>query len=1006
MPRELTSATLRLMMPDRYDFDEISVFIPGYTVEDLPTDLADEPAESLLNAFAAAWHPVLIAQCGCIPKIRHPDMLRQFTGRHILLVPTATEDWMPHQWQQDSQTQIHSVLRECTVRTEWTAAIESLFPARSDDPTPDDPILSVRPFLQVPDDFMAFGTAYLMVILLSRRMHHFVDPDESFLNREMTAAAKASLAGDAEATKLGLQKCFEHLRETREKFYPLDCLLVDLCIPGPSQSADELAELFATTPHLNLTATAAEVIQWATDSEKFVHEFQQQTASGNLSLLTGHLTEVRSGLVAPVTLLEDMACARELLQSTLNYQPAQWARRRFGLLASLPEFLVHFGYQAACHVALDDGIYPDRERSQFDWESADGSALAATSRIPLAIDSAVSVLKLPDRFRESMQDDTVAVLYLARLPKLSSPWLSDLRTCADYAPVLGEFVTVDTLTSRMATYRSRQRFEHGEYLSPALIQSAVLKTESPVSGPAALFLLWRALSSASVLQAVTVMQKCRPKPDNDVKQMSRLVREMLEQEDEHADIGSAESSRISEQFAVADKLLTEVNQLITDLTASLLDRIPHLPSPLRGQLIFNSLPFGRTCLTRWPADWQLPAENQAVEGLCVGPDNHQLSVRLPPGGFVWLTEAGQQKAVSPLKPPRNEPPLAEQLMLRNRHFEVSMSPRHGGIESVTYFQTRTNRLSQHVAFRYEREQKVPVSDDNSGSATVSTWYATTRLVESRVLTSTALTGEVETIVEIRSPTDDRVLGVCRQTTSVHRFLPRIFIRLNFEPMEDPVSGNPWMTYFGCRFAWESELAAVSRSVAGQTAGFRGDRIESPDFFEVAGDHQRLTVTTHGRPWHRRTGPRMIDSLLICEGEVSREFLFTIDFDQPVPHRCALDAMTPPIVVQTNDRVPKAASGWLLGLTARNVMLARTRVIDSPETRENADDNPAKSIRIRCTLIETEGIAVSCGFRMARRPHTACLIDGDGRVTEPLEIQEDGVTIHLGAFQLRELEFSF
>ena len=80
------------------DFSEISVLIPGYSIEDLPTDLPEEDAASLLNAVACAWHPRLIQQSSSIPLFRQAESLTGYPGRRIVFVPAPSESWMPHEW--------------------------------------------------------------------------------------------------------------------------------------------------------------------------------------------------------------------------------------------------------------------------------------------------------------------------------------------------------------------------------------------------------------------------------------------------------------------------------------------------------------------------------------------------------------------------------------------------------------------------------------------------------------------------------------------------------------------------------------------------------------------------------------------------------------------------------------------------------------------------------------------------------------------------------------------
>ena len=394
----------------------------------------------------------------------------------------------------------------------------------------------------------------------------------------------------------------------------------------------------------------------------------------------------------------------------------------------------------------------------------------------------------------------------------------------------------------------------------------------------------------------------------------------------------------------------------------------------------------------WPAAWKQPTTSKAIELAERTGDNERMLIKLPPGGFVWLTEAAAgQTTQTVLHAIPREPPLAEALILRNRHFEVTLSQRTGGIESVMYHQQRGNRLSQQVCFRYEREQTLP--DDGSGEVRKAA-YATAHLIESRILHAGTVFAATETTSELRSPVDGAVLATVRQVTSIDRARARIHVKQTFENVASKVKGNPWLTYYGCRFAWDNEAASVTRSVMGQAAGFRSERFESPDYVEVSDPDHRVVIATHGSPYHRRSGPRMFDSLLLVEGEPAREFEFTIDFEQSFPLRTAVDAMTPAIVNETSGASPATmASSWVLGLSARNVELVHAAV------RPASDDSGEE---ISLLLTETEGITVNCQVRTARRPTAAFVVNADRSDKIVAEITEQGVIVELTAFQIKEV----
>ncbi|MCA9012026.1 MAG: hypothetical protein KDB01_19875, partial [Planctomycetaceae bacterium] len=91
-------------------FSEISVLISGHSIEDLPTDLPEDEAASLLNAVACAWHPRLLLLSGSIPVFRQADSLTDCPGRRVVFVPASSESWMPHEWRAIFREQGHIVI--------------------------------------------------------------------------------------------------------------------------------------------------------------------------------------------------------------------------------------------------------------------------------------------------------------------------------------------------------------------------------------------------------------------------------------------------------------------------------------------------------------------------------------------------------------------------------------------------------------------------------------------------------------------------------------------------------------------------------------------------------------------------------------------------------------------------------------------------------------------------------------------------------------------------------
>ena len=157
-------------MTIRTEFSEISILIPGYSVEDLPVDLAESEASSLWNAIACAWHPKLLAQSASLPLLRQAESQYGYPGRRIVLVPSAAEAWMPHEWRNVLREQDHVILDGCTERAEYLTAIETHVPAPVVEGGAG--IATATADYLLADDFVAFGTTVVQLQLLSRRRHH------------------------------------------------------------------------------------------------------------------------------------------------------------------------------------------------------------------------------------------------------------------------------------------------------------------------------------------------------------------------------------------------------------------------------------------------------------------------------------------------------------------------------------------------------------------------------------------------------------------------------------------------------------------------------------------------------------------------------------------------------------------------------------------------------------------------------------------------------------------
>lgn len=958
-------------MTDSAEFHDIRILIPGYSIEDLPTDLDEAEASSLLNAFAVAWHPWLLKQSAALPDVYQAEATELPTGQHLVLIPECSESWLGPDWKLELQETECHVFHGCSDRIDWLNQIQDRYGSHL-------PKIDQR----LQDDFFAFGTAWLQVRIMSRRMHFFVDPEQNKLEISIFEAADSALAGNVEAAKQHLKAAFECLLDCREQFYPVDCFLIDLCLPSEQSTAAELQQVLQSQSKLSVLTSAEHLQQLVAESKALGDCIAKGVAEKRISLLSGHFFELRTAVSSLSGLVSDVSAGVKSLRRLAPDVPLNWARKRFGLLANLSSVLGLFGFQSGMHVALDDGLYPDKEDGQLDWRGIDGTTLFSTSRLPMAIDGAAAFQKFADRYTESMQEDTTAIGMLARLPSVTSPWLDDLKRTTEYAPVFGQFVTWDEYQHEIQTHDQPKSFHPGEYLSPSLIQSSVLKTEAPISSPADLLKLRTKLDALSFVLCQSIVLAV------DVKEFRSLITQ-LEQA-----LNSEEARRLSltnsddtvqQQSQRLQVIATEIEACKTGLLSAYASKLSEKASNSKGRLLVNTAAAATQTTVEWPADWKLPAASDSIVEAWTQKKSTYLNVKVPPGGFVWLTEAGTNAVVPATAKGK---PLAEPWLLRNKYFEVHLSEKTGGIAGVYFHGQRTNRMSQQMAVRRESS-----STTYSPNRTEADNYVSARCVAATLLASGPWKGTIETEGLIRQPgTKTKQIGY-KQKISVQRTRPIIDIEITLDDDSQALEGNPWMSYFACRFAWDNESATVSRGQLGWPSKTKLERFEAPYFIKVKDDEHCLQILTDGLPFHRMAGLRMLDSLLRVEAEPTTTFRFRLMFEDGRAQHFATEFLQPVLQHDTVGMAENAAeSGWLLGLSSKNVVVARSEVTGQGT--------------IRLLLQETEGRPANCKVRLARNAKQMNQVMAEGGIIQELGTDSDEFAVQLSRFALKLIEIVF
>jgi len=1047
-------------------YREVVILIPSHSLEDFPTDLGDGPAASLLNSFSAAWHPALLAMTEVIPTWhRADDPPDDFDGR-LIFVPTAVDDQLPPGWidrardegaaivsgTHDRQEMLHAALVPLlslvpdegekteesldadgsdgdsdaeTVTTEdvteQTASENDATEQPSDTESEDSEAVTyaesesseipldadLNTELEIDSelaaDCIALGTCWILLELLTRHMHHFNSYDEVFFEKTAVSAAKAIMDGDNETASQRLRACFDLLAEARERFYPVDCYLLDFCLLAPDMIGEPLNEMLKGSEPVNFLLRVADAEEINASSPDTIRLMSEAWARGTADVAGGDLQELPVPMIPLESALHDLARGREVFRRLFRREPTTWGRRRYGLSVMTPQILQKFGYHSALHFLLDDGLYPDREQSRMRWEGCDSSAVESYSRIPLAADSATTWLRFPERMGETMESDQVAALILARWPDSKSEFFADLRRVNAYAPVLGRFVTFNEFFLHADEHGGGGWGGHSDtldYLSPFFVQAVARRETRPISRFVQHTLrcarfeaaAWQA-NMASALMGQPVDDEALATAYDTLNAAGPDVYE-TDHEDPQGKLDAAELV-VANTAESAGKALTRV--------------IMHGAESQPGWLCVNPLSFTRRVVVDLPKGTAPPAVAGPVKAVQFDDSRRQALVEIPAAGFAWFPESD-----GIAKSPATTTPLASDGHLQNEFFEVYISDVTGGLQRIKKHGRQPNRLSQQLAYRFARELKFKRRISEDEVEEISTWYSDMRCASIEVTCSGPSMGEIVTTGHLVDPSTETALAEFRQTFRIWRGRPFLEVEMELDTQKNP-DGDPWSCMYAARWAWSDSSASISQSICGAAQPIQMQRIETSEFIELASsDTDRTTILPVGQPFHRKTGPRMIDSLLVVEGEPERSFRFVIGIDQHFPMQSALDSLSSVVPIRTETGPPRAGqTGWFYHVDARCVQVTRisglkSEPIDPEDAAYDPDqvETPPSGNGFALRLQETEGRYQSTNIELFRTPTSARVRDFRGHTIGTAEASADGVRVELGPFAIVDVEIRF
>jgi alpha-mannosidase len=929
---------------------DASILLSCQSLDDFPVNHDGAAADGLLAAWTSLWHPTILANIGKIPGwIRVEDLSPSQAGRFVA-VPSVSSALISDETIARMAQEGGICLRVGVSRDDLLSQVL---------PKIDRGEIFVDPELVA--DFHALGYCYLQIELLTRRMRYSSGLSQTNFAEILADAAQGALNSDGEAARAKLRSCFDQLTQEREHYYAVEVFLLDIGLAAEGLAPRKIQDQLAWSIPTNLLISGQSLARFAADQPELVAMMREAIQSRRMTIIGGEHQEQRLPLISSEAIHSQIAAGLKTCQEILGCRPTVFGRRRFGLGPALPQMLRGFNFQSALHATLDDGQFPQAHQTKSRWEGKDGSTIDAIMRAPLDASAAATFLNLAGNISDAMDMDHVASRCFAHWAGTASPWYAELRRVAKYTSALGRFVLADDYFRDTYIPGSHERFTISQYRSPYLKQAVDQGQPDPISSVVE---DWRSRAAIDHLRRWAFLCSMVGTNDDACRWPSEVER-LVSAAQQSEQVSREETSR---EIAILCRQLTE------SLAAKL---VPSTGPPTRGTCILNTASHAVRDLINARAVPNPTGERDAV--YAVG-ETDEAVVDVPGMGFVWLPEPVEKKG-----PKRRSPTIAVDNVLRNEFLEAVIDPTSGGLRSIRDFDSRGSRLTQQIAVRMDSANK----DD--GRDTQSSPYS--RMVADRfeVPRSDSLLGEISVHGRLMGKTDE-VLAEFSQRYHLRRGSRVLHVHATVDP-RCSFGSDPWTSYAGLRFMWPNEASELHVGINDLRQPMSAKRFESPLFVEIDDAVQRTAILCGGLPFHVRTGPRSLDTLLLVAGETARSFAFGIGIDLKNPFREAHEILGSSIQTTSLSADGRPTSGWLFHVNARNVRTTSWRRLEL--------DDAGLGVQVR--LIETEGKSTKMTLSAFCPVVSARKVDFQGETLDQCQVSENQINFSMHENEWTQIE---
>ncbi len=909
-----------------------------------PVSLNPDEAAAWLNGYFALWHPAIVLRIGRPPNPASSYDHDQPSEGAIYVVAEGPHVYQPDDWA-DRVRNANAISFKSTA--DRAATLDALREALSSPNEPSAPI-------EISDDliraFAGVGFGYIVVDTLFDAMEHDKLLDADGFWADVTAAAKAIGTSD---DPLGhLRSAAEKLRSARESLNSNPVSILDWAVLDAAKLDAPWPESLTKNLPMTVLASADLLNKQAADFPARFAELKAKfvpNLPSSVDLCCGAFREREDALMPPESQWWNLAAARKFIRSQFGIEAEVYGRKRSAYHPQLPAYLLHAGFRKALLISMDGALIPSRSSSLVNWPSPDGKTVDAYSREPLSAADPLTFFNLGHTLHKAMSGDSMPNLAFAHKGDPAAVGYAELLAISGLAPVFGEFAG---LTKFLADNH------YGEYLGAATADDfftdylddrvTVLRRPDAVSGFARHLRSRRRLDSAYTLAALH--RTLTPPSADEIEDLLKLDALETAVETRGADVANVDDSEVS------------LVALETSFAKRLADRIQTRSDAGKpGLMVFNPCAFTRRVALELP---DFPGPIPVVDPIKAAQFDGKLArlvVEVPALGFAWIPRTSPPGTAAP----KARIKTAEGVTVRNEFFEAEIDPVTGGLRAFRDLRTRINRLGMYPVF-------------NPGSKSVA-----------KSVTVTVCGAALGEIVAEGQLLDEHnaVLANFKHRIRAWVGRPALEMSLEFDVVHQP-TGYPWHAFYGLRFGWRDERAALFRGVNGSSAITTYTRPVSPDFLEIRLAKERTFVFTGGLPFLQRHGTRMADAILIPECEEGRKFELLLAMDRDYPMPTAFGWASPsPVVATEKGPPPMGTSGWLGHLDLPSLLMTSLRPCDPTEGMGRA---------VAARFIETAGFGGTADLRFAKDVAHAGTIDGEGQALQTLTVADGGVPLEFSA----------